>query len=101
MRSRTPEAFQFDIFSVGRRGPGRRDQLLPAQIAQIARTVHRTPEVMVKVLPGSTGTLAGVRRHLNYIGRQGHVDLETDDGQRLRDRDAAVDLLEDWDLGKV
>ncbi len=39
-----------DIGSYARQGPGRRDRLSPAQIEFIARTVHRTPEVMVKML---------------------------------------------------
>jgi len=98
MRSRNPDAPLFDFLSYGRRGPERRDHLSPTQIAQIARTAQRTPEVMVKVLPAGTGTLGGVRRHLDYIGRHGDVDLETDDGQELRGRDVAAGLLEDWDL---
>jgi hypothetical protein len=32
-----------DIASYARRGPGRRDHLLPAEIELIARTVNRTP----------------------------------------------------------
>ena len=39
-----------DIGTHAQRGPGRRDQLSPAEIDIITRTVHRTPEVMVKVL---------------------------------------------------
>jgi hypothetical protein len=84
--------------SHGRRGPGRRDRLSPAQIQQIARTVARTPEVMVKVLPAGANSVAAVRQHLAYVGRQGEVELQTDDGQRLRDRDATADLIENWDL---
>src|SRR5882757_6154282 len=85
----------FDLFSFARRGPGRRDHLSPGEIQQIARTVRRTPEVMVKVLPKPANTLKAVRKHLAYIGRKGDLDLETDDGERLRD---AHDLPEDWDL---
>ncbi|MGC2460093.1 MAG: relaxase/mobilization nuclease domain-containing protein [Steroidobacteraceae bacterium] len=95
MRSRNPDAPLFDLLSYGRRGPERRVHLSPTQIA---RTAQRTPEVMVKVLPAGTGTLGGVCRHLDYIGRHGDVDLETDDGQELRGRDVAGGLLEDWDL---
>jgi hypothetical protein len=88
----------FALVSHGRRGRGRRDRLSPAQIQQIARTVARTPEVMVKVLPAGANSVAAVRQHLAYVGRQGNVELQTDDGQRLQDRDAAADLIEDWDL---
>jgi hypothetical protein len=53
---------------------------------------------MVKVLPAGANSVAAVRQHLAYVGRQGDVELQTDDGQRLQDRDAAADLVEDWDL---
>jgi hypothetical protein len=98
MRNRVPEGPVFDLLSYGRRGSGLRDRLSPAQIQQIARTVARTPEVMVKVLPAGANSLAAVRQHLAYVGRQGDVELQTDDGQRLQDREAAADLIEDWDL---
>lgn len=88
----------FDLMSYARRGPGRRDHLSPAQIQQIARTVQRTPEVMVKVLPRGTSGLASVQKHLGYIGRNGDVPLETDDGETLPSRQTAKDLLADWDL---
>ena len=88
----------FDLGSYARRGPGRRDHLTPSQAEQVARTVGRTPEVMVKVLPRGANDLGAVRRHLDYIGRKGNVDLETDDGEKLRDTQAGKDLVEDWDL---
>jgi hypothetical protein len=75
MPNRNPEAPLFDLVSHGRRGPGRRDCLSPAQIQQIARTVARTPEVMVKVLPASANLVGSVRRHLAYVGRQGDVSM--------------------------
>jgi len=53
---------------------------------------------MVKVLPKSANTLAAVRKHLAYIGRRGELDLETDDGERLRGTRVGKDLVEDWDL---
>jgi Relaxase/Mobilisation nuclease domain len=88
----------FDLFSFARRGPGRRDHLSPGEIQQVARTVRRTPEVMVKVLPKPANTLAAVRKHLGYIGRRGELDLETDDGERVRGTRVGRDLVEDWDL---
>jgi hypothetical protein len=88
----------FDLGSYARRGPGRRDHLTLSQAEQVARTVGRTPEVMIKVLPSGANDLGAVRRHLDYIGRKGNVDLETDDGEKLRDAQAGKDLVEDWDL---
>ena len=87
-----------DIGSYARPGPGRRDRLSPEELAQISRTVRRTPEVMVKVLPKDSNRLRSVRRHIDYIGRDGDLELETDEGERLQDKDAGRRLIEDWDL---
>lgn len=90
---------EFDITSYGRRGPGRRDRLSPAELAIISRTVHRAPEVMVKVTSGrGSSTVRGVAAHFSYIGRGGDLDIETDDGERLVGADAAQQLIKDWDL---
>ena len=56
-----------DISSYARRGPGRRDHLSPAEIERVARTVRRTPEVMIKVLSRGGQDLKAVRRHLDYL----------------------------------
>lgn len=87
-----------DIASLGRAGPKGSVRLSAEQIAAIDRTVRRVPEVMVKVLPKDGNTLGSVRRHFSYIGRDGSLELETDDGGRLQGDDAGQRLLEDWDL---
>jgi hypothetical protein len=87
-----------DISSDARRGPGRRDHFSPEELAHIGRTVRRTPEVMVKVLAKDSNNLRSVARHLNYIGRRGELELETDDGERVQGRRAGQELVEDWDL---
>ena len=87
-----------DIGSFARPGPGRRDRLSPQELALIGRTVRRVPEVMIKVLSKDSNNLRSVVRHLNYIGRRGELELETDDGTRLQQRDAGHRLVEDWDL---
>jgi len=87
-----------DIASYARRGPGRRDRLSPAEIAQIARTVRRAPEAVVKVLPRDSNNFISISRHLDYIGRKGELELETDDGDRLSGKGIGRELLEDWDL---
>ena len=50
-----------DIASYARRGPGRRDRLPQDEIELIARTVRRTPEVMVKVLSRGGQDLKSIR----------------------------------------
>lgn len=87
-----------DIGSYARHGPGRRDRPSPAQIAMIARTVQRTPEVIVKVLNRGGTDLGAVRRHISYLDRGGELEIETDQGERLQGKGAAEVLLDDWDL---
>jgi len=87
-----------DISSYARRGPGRRDHFSPEELGHIGRTVRRTPEVMVKVLAKDSNNLKSVARHLNYIGRRGELELETDNGERVQGRRAGQQLVEDWDL---
>lgn len=82
----------FDLVSYGRRGPERRLSL--AQVEQIARTVRRVPEVMVKV---SGGGISAVKTHFRYIGRDDFT-IQTDDGEQLTGKDAANKLIEDWGL---
>jgi hypothetical protein len=72
--------------------------LTPAELALIGRTARQTPEVMVKVLSKDSNNLRSVARHLNYIGRYGELDLETDDGEHVRGRRAGQTLVADWDL---
>jgi hypothetical protein len=87
-----------DLVSHGRGGPKGSLHLSADQIAAIDRTVRRVPEVMVKVLPKDSNNLGSVGRHLDYIGRYGKLELETDDGERVQGKDAGQQLLENWDL---
>jgi relaxase-like protein len=86
-----------DIGSYARRGPGSR-ALSPAEVQQIARTVRRTPEVMVKVLRHGGKDQAGLQKHFDYLSRKGELEIETDDGQLFAGRGTERELLADWDL---
>lgn len=86
-----------NIASYARGGPRSAGRLTPAQIEHIRLTVNRAPEVMVKVLPKSSSDLKAVGKQIDYIGRRGNLELEGDDGERLRGRVADA-LLDDWDL---
>ncbi len=89
-----------DIGSYARRGPGRRDRLSPTEMDLIARTVRRTPEVMIKVLSRGGQDLKAVRRHLDYLRdrEEGELAIETDDGERLTGPGVAKSVIEDWNL---
>ena len=89
-----------DVASYARRGPGRRDRLSPGEIERVARTVRRTPEVMIKVLSRGGQDLKAVRRHLDYLRdrKEGELAIETDDGERLVGPGVPKSLTEDWNL---
>jgi hypothetical protein len=53
---------------------------------------------MVKVLSRGGQDLKAVGRHFAYLNRDGEVEIETDDGQRILGQGVEKDLLEDWDL---
>jgi MobA/VirD2-like, nuclease domain len=85
-----------DVASYGRRGP-RQQPLTQAEIEHISRTVRRVAEVVVKV-SGGARTVRGVAAHLDYIGREGLGEVQTDNGDRLQGRGFEKALLDDWDL---
>jgi hypothetical protein len=91
----------FDPVSYGRALPERGRPLSISQIKLITRTVGRTPEVMVKVVNNGSNSLAGVGGHIGYIGRQGAVELETDEGEVLQGPEVGKTLLEDWNLDLI
>jgi len=75
-----------------------RVHLAQEEIQLLNRTVRRTPEVMVKVLTKGGRDLKAVGQHLNYLSRDGEVEIEIDDGRRLSVQGVEQELLEDWDL---
>ncbi len=86
-----------NIASHARGGSRAADRLTPAQIEHIRLTVNRAPEVMVKVLSQGSSDLKAVGRHFDYIGRQGDIALESDDGYQLHGR-VGNELIDDWGL---
>jgi hypothetical protein len=98
---RLPRSAQsmLDVVSYGRLASGL-SRFRPSQIAQIARTVRRTPEVMVKVTGGGRSGGA-VAAHFAYISRRGELEIETDDGQRISGKEDTKALLEDWHLDLI
>ncbi|RQR75247.1 relaxase/mobilization nuclease domain-containing protein [Burkholderia sp. Bp9015] len=69
--------------------------------AQVVRTLRRTPEVMVKITNKTAGAqgMGAVRRHLRYISRNGRIELEDQNGDRIEGKDAVSDLAKTWQLG--
>jgi len=63
--------------------------------ARLERIAARAPEVMVKVT-GRTRDGAHLRAHLEYISRNGELELEGADGALIVGRRDVADLAEDW-----
>ncbi len=92
---RSRQTLLLDMVSYGRGGGSR--TFTKQQLDLIARTVGRTPEVMVKV-SGGARSLRGVAAHFGYISRETSLDMETDDASAIRGRDGLKSLVMDWDL---
>jgi hypothetical protein len=54
-------------------------------------------EVLVKISGGGRDA-DGVQAHFEYIDRHGKLDIETDQGEVLRGKTAATELINDWAL---
>jgi len=63
-----------------------------------ATVVRRAPQVMVKVTGGGRGMKA-IAAHFRYISKNGRLDIEDEQGQRVSGRDAVRELAEDWRYG--
>lgn len=63
--------------------------------ARLTRVVNRAPEVMVKVT-GRTRDPGHLRAHLDYISRNGELEMEDRDGAVVSGRPAVKELAEDW-----
>ena len=60
------------------------------------RVTGRATEVMVKITGFGKGT-SHVKAHLDYISRNGDVELENDRGERISGKDAVRRFFRDWD----
>lgn len=63
--------------------------------ARLERIAARAPEVMVKVT-GRTRDGAHLRAHLEYISRNGQLELEGADGALIVSRRDVADLADEW-----
>ena len=63
--------------------------------ARLERIAARAPEVMVKVT-GRTRDAAHLRAHLDYISRNGQLELEGPDGALIVSRRDVADLADEW-----
>lgn len=76
-------------------GNSRPLSLSPNARARLARIVARRPEVMVKIT-GRTRGVVHLKAHLDYVSRNGRLDVERADGTRIAGRDGMRALHDDW-----
>jgi hypothetical protein len=61
-------------------------------------TTRKAPEVMVKI-SGSSRGMNKVRAHLEYISRNGKVELENETREKINSREGVRDLCDEWKNG--
>ena len=57
--------------------------------------VRRAPQVVVKLVRAPKG-MKGISNNLTYISRDGLLDIEDQDGQVIRGKEAVADLKAEW-----
>ena len=95
--------FLYDTFAVqGRRHPlsgGRRPLKTGTALTNLRSAAHKHPEVMVKIPKRHSSNskgMKGIRNHLDYVSRNGKVELETQDGEKLNGKKAVKNHLDHW-----
>lgn len=83
------------------KGGGKTRSLSSSGKARLGRIVGKAPEVMVKITGRSRGSAGHLKAHMDYITRNGRLQGETQDGDRITDRAALRALHEDWMLANA
>ncbi len=65
--------------------------------ARARRVVNYAPEVMVKITGNAKGA-DHVQSHLDYISRNGKLELEDESGEVIQGKDEVRALAKDWSL---
>lgn len=68
-------------------------------LANLRAAAMKQPEVMVKItrrLSKGNNGLKGIRNHLDYISRNGEVEVENQDGEKFQSKKALRNQINDW-----
>ena len=68
-------------------------------LANLRTAALKQPEVMVKITRRKSNAcngLKGIRNHLDYISRNGEVEVENQDGEKLNGKKALRNQTKDW-----
>lgn len=72
----------------------------PATTAKVARTAKKTAEVMVKISGGGKN-MKHIKAHMDYISRNGDVEIEDENGDIHQGMEAVRDVRDAWAKGKI
>lgn len=82
-----------------RNGRGRKPLKVGTGLTNLKAAALKHPEVMVKIpkrVSGASKGMKGVRQHIDYISRNGELQLETQDGEVLKGKKEYNPLTEEW-----
>jgi hypothetical protein len=72
----------------------------PATREKVARTAKKTAEVMVKISGGGKN-MKHIKAHMDYISRNGDVEIEDENGDVHKGVEAVRDVRDAWAKGKI
>lgn len=72
----------------------------PATKEKVARTAKKTAEVMVKISGGGKN-MKHIKAHMDYISRNGEVEIEDENGDIHKGIEAVRDVRDSWAKGKI
>lgn len=72
----------------------------PATKEKVARTAKKTAEVMVKISGGGKN-MKHIKAHMDYISRNGEVEIEDENGDIHQGMEAVRDVRDSWAKGKI
>ena len=72
----------------------------PATREKLARTARRVPEVMVKITGGGKN-MKHIEASIEYISRDGEVEIEDENGDVHRGLDGVKDVRDAWARGRI
>lgn len=72
----------------------------PATQEKVARTAKKSPEVMVKISGGGKN-MQRIKAHMDYISRNGEVEIEDENGDIHQGKEAVRDVRDAWAKGKI
>lgn len=68
-------------------------------LTNLKAAAQKSPEVVIKIpkrLSKHSKGLKGIRNHLDYISRNGKINVETQDGEKLNNKTEIHNLIKDW-----